>query len=296
MTPSLDPFPTPLVETDWLAPRLGAAGLALVDASWRLPGNGRARDDYDARRIEGAAFFDIDEIADRASELPHMLPAPHVFAAAMKAIGITNSDAVVVYDDQGIFSAARVWWTFRAMGHARVSVLNGGLKAWIAEGRRLIRTQSKSSTAGYVAQPRRGVIATSRDVAFASVEGSRLILDARSRGRFEGGDPEPRPGLRRGRIPGSASLPFGELLSPEGRMLSRDLLAVRFAQAGLDARPVITTCGSGVTAAVLVLALAVLGREDVALYDGAFAEWGRLDNDVTMFPVAQGPSGHGDAP
>lgn len=288
MASALDPFPTPLVETEWLALRLGAPGLAIIDGSWRMPGKGRARDDFAARRIERAQFFDIDEIADRKTDLPHMLPSPESFAAAMRAMGVASDDAVVVYDDQGIFSAARVWWTFRAMGHRRVSVLNGGLKAWMAEGRPVGRTQTKPAASRYEAAPREGAVATSRDVAFASAEGARLILDARPRGRFEGRDPEPRPGLRQGRIPGSASLPFGETLAPDGRLLPRDELAARFAMAGLDGRPVIATCGSGVTAAVLVLALAALGREDAALYDGAFAEWGRLDNDPARFPVIQG--------
>jgi thiosulfate/3-mercaptopyruvate sulfurtransferase len=288
MASALDPFPMPLVETEWLARRLGAPGLAIVDGSWRMPGKGRARHDFDVRRIEGAQFFDIDEIADRETDLPHMLPSPQAFEAAMRAMGIASADSVVVYDDQGIFSAARVWWTFRAMGHRRVSVLNGGLKAWLAEGRPVVRTGTKPAAARYEAALREGAVASSRDVAFASAEGARLILDARPSGRFEGREPEPRPGLRQGRIPGSASLPFDETLAPDGRLLPRDALAARFENAGLDARPVIATCGSGVTAAVLVLALAVLGRDDVALYDGAFAEWGRLENDPARFPVIEG--------
>lgn len=288
MTPSLDPFPSPLVETEWLGPRLGAPGLAVFDGSWRLPGGGRARDDYDARHIEGTHFFDIDAIADHATDLPHMLPAPEAFAAAMGELGVSEDAAVVVYDDKGLFSAARVWWTLRAMGHTRVSVLNGGLRAWDAEGRPVVSTRTQLRAATYRPSLYSGSVVGSRDVAFAAAEGSKLILDARPRGRFEGLDPEPRPSLRRGRIPASRSLPFAELIGPDGRMLERAALAARFAEAGLDDRPVITTCGSGITAAVLVLALAVLGREDVALYDGAFAEWGRIENNPARFPVIAG--------
>lgn len=288
MTPPVDPFPTPLVETDWLAARLGASGLAVIDASWRLPGQGRARDDFDKRHIAGARFFDIDAVADATTGLPHMLPTPEVFAEAMAEAGVCDSDAVIVYDDKGIFSAARVWWTFRAMGHARVSVLNGGLKAWLDEGRPVVSIRTVPVRSRYSAKRRADAVASSRDVAFASAEGARLILDARPRGRFEGADPEPRPGLRRGRIPGSAPLPFSELLADDGRLLDRAALERRLADAGLDARPVIATCGSGVTAAVIVLALAMLGREDVALYDGAFAEWGRAENDPAAFPVVGG--------
>ncbi len=285
MTPPLDPFPQPLVETDWLGARLGAPGLSIVDGSWRMPGQGRARDDYETRHIASAQFFDIDAVADRSSDLPHMLPSPADFAAAVGAMGIARNDAVVVYDDKGIFSAARVWWTFRAMGHARVSVLNGGLPAWMAEGRPIPRAPTTPKVERYHMPSRSAGVATSRDVAFAASEGARLIFDARPSGRFDGADPEPRPGLRRGRIPGSRSVPFGDLIAPDGRMLSPSALAARFEREGLDARSVIATCGSGVTAAVIVLALAVLGREDVALYDGSFAEWGREANDPAQFPV-----------
>lgn len=290
MTPPLDPFPTPLVEPDWLEARLDAAELAVVDASWRLPGQGRARDDFDMRHIAGARFFDIDAVADATTGLPHMLPSPEAFAEAMSEMGVSDSDAVIVYDDKGIFSAARVWWTFRAMGHARVSVLNGGLKAWLDEGRPVVSTRIVPERGRYSAERRADAVASSRDVALASAEGARLILDARPRGRFDGADPEPRPGLRRGRIPDSASLPFSELLTADGRLLDRAALERRLAEAGLGARPVIATCGSGVTAAVIVLALAMLGREDVALYDGAFAEWGRAENDPAAFPVVGGAS------
>ena len=281
-------LPKPLVDTEWLAERLGSGGLVVVDGSWRMPGQGRAFDDYARRHIEGAVFFDIDAVADRLSDLPHMLPTPKAFAEAVGALGVSERSNVVVYDDQGIFSAARVWWTFRAMGHRNVAVLNGGLKVWCDDGRPVTATQTSRKPVTYRPSPRPEVVACADDVRRMSEDRSRAILDARPRARFEGRDPEPRPGLRSGHIPHSVSIPFGQLLTPEGRMRRPAELAEIFAEAGVDERPVIATCGSGVTAAVIVLALAVLGRDDVSLYDGAFAEWGRLANDATLFPVRGG--------
>lgn len=281
-------LPRPLVETDWLAERLGGAGPVVVDASWRMPGRGRARDDYDARHIEGAVFFDIDAIADASSDLPHMLPSPEAFAQAMGALGVSERHDIVVYDDQGVFSSARVWWTLRSMGCRSVAVLDGGLKAWLDEGRPTTAAATVRHRTDFHAAPRAGAVATAHDVRGAIAGAGARVLDARPAGRFEGRDPEPRPGLRRGHIPGSASLPFSALLAPDGRLRGPAELAAALAAAGVDERPVIATCGSGVTAAVVVLALAVLGRDDVSLYDGAFAEWGRDVNDLALFPVSGG--------
>lgn len=281
-------LPTPLVETDWLADRLGRDELVVIDASWRMPGKGRARDDFDARHIAGAAFFDIDIVSDRGSDLPHMLPSPDAFAAAMSALGVSDSADIVVYDDLGIFSAARVWWTFRAMGRRNVSVLNGGLKLWLAEGRPVTGASTTRSPAAYHIPKRVGGVARAENVRRAMIERDSVILDARPSARFDGREGEPRAGLRSGHIPNSSSLPFGTLLSADGKMRPLAELAEILAAAGVDERPVIATCGSGVTAAVIVLALAALGRDDVSLYDGAFAEWGRIDNDPALFPVAGG--------
>lgn len=284
-------LPTPLVDVDWLAPRLGRAGLVVVDASWRMPGAGRAHDDYDKRHIDGAVFFDLDAVADPSTPLPHMLPASDVFAAAVGALGISEKDAVVVYDDQGIFSAARVWWTFRAMGHAEVAVLDGGLRAWSAAGRATVSTPTRRPATTYRAATPLARVASAADMRAASRAKTAVILDARPTERFLGAAPEPRPGLRRGHIPNAASLPFGALLTTQGKMRSLAELAEALARAGLDERPAIATCGSGVTAAVIVLALSVLGRDDVALYDGSFAEWGQETNDPALFPVATGDAG-----
>ncbi|MBY0421030.1 MAG: 3-mercaptopyruvate sulfurtransferase [Parvularculaceae bacterium] len=281
-------MPTPLVDVEWLAARLGRAGIAVVDASWRMPGGGRARDDYDKRHIDGAVFFDLDAISDAASPLPHMLPSPEDFSQAVGALGIAPTDAVVVYDDQGIFSAARVWWTFRAMGHRTVAVLDGGLKAWIAAGHPTVSGATHRPPTTYRAAAPLARVATADDVRAASRAKSAAILDARPTERFLGAAPEPRPGLRSGHIPTAASLPFGALLTPQGTMRRPAELAETLALAGLDERPVIATCGSGVTAAVIVLALAALGRDDVSLYDGAFAEWGQQTQDPALFPVARG--------
>ncbi len=269
-----------LVTTDWLARELGAADLRVVDGSWHMPQSKRdARAEFLAAHIPGAVFFDIDAIADHSTSLPHMLPRPDAFADAVGALGIGSGDRVVVYDARGVVSAARVWWTLRVFGHASVAVLDGGLPKWKREGRPL--------DAGAPAPAARTFDARFRPALVRDLDGVRAnlktqreqVLDARSRGRFHGTEPEPRAGLRPGHIPGSLNLPSDTLYRPDGTLLEPDELRRAFAAAGLDpARPVVTSCGSGVTASVLALALHRLGRDDVAVYDGSWSEWGSRDD------------------
>jgi len=274
----------PLVETEWLSARLGAEGVRVLDASWRMPGAGNARDEHRLRHIPGAAFFDIDSIADQATPLPHMLPPAADFAAKVRALGVRSEDYVVVYDDAGLFSAARVWWSFRAMGHDRVSVLNGGLPKWIEEGRPVESGELRSPVGNFDATLKCEHVANAAAVRAALVDRGPLVLDARSEGRFSGRENEPRAGLRRGAMPGAQNLPFARLLD-KGFLRERDALRIELERLGWrPGRKVIATCGSGVTAAIIALALAALG-EEAAVYDGSWAEWGRAEADPELFPV-----------
>ena len=278
-------LPSPLVSTDWLAENLSA--VKIIDASWRMPGAGDAREDYDQRHIAGAVFFDIDDIADKTTDLPHMLPTPDRFAAAVGAMGISNDDTVIVYDDQGIFSAPRVWWTFRAMGHGPVSVLDGGLKKWLAEGRDLIGAAPVVQPANYVSSPASHLVRSADLIRSAIVSDcDAQIVDARSADRFLGQAPEPRAGLISGAMPGAKNTPFNLLISEDGTLKAPDALRNVFTAAGVDlGAPAIATCGSGVTAAVIALALESLGHKDWSLYDGSWAEWGKEENDRAAYPV-----------
>jgi thiosulfate/3-mercaptopyruvate sulfurtransferase len=241
-----------------------------------------ARAEFEAAHIPGAVFFDIDAIADHRTSLPHMLPSAAEFAAAAGALGIGSGDRVVVYDVRGVVSAARVWWSFRAFGHDAVAVLDGGLKKWRAEGRPVESGAPKPAPRAFGARPRPELV---RDLdAMRANLGSRAaqVLDARSAGRFAGTEPEPRPGLRGGHIPGSLNLPYETLYRPDGTLRSPGELRGAVQAAGVDlGRPIVTTCGSGVTASVLALALHLLGRPDVAVYDGSWSEWGgRADTPI----------------
>jgi thiosulfate/3-mercaptopyruvate sulfurtransferase len=272
-----------VVTTEWLAKHLGAPDLRVVDGTWHLPHLARdARAEYVTAHIPGAVFFDIDAIADHGTDLPHMLPNAEAFAAAVGALGIDSDDRIVVYDVRGVVSAARVWWSFRAFGHDAVFVLDGGLRKWRAEGRPLERGAATPPRRAFVARPQPDLV---RDLgAMRANLGSRAaqVLDARSAGRFAGTEPEPRPGLRGGHIPGSLNLPYETLYAGDGTLKPRDELAEAVATAGVDpARPIVTTCGSGVTASVLALALYEVGRRDVAVYDGSWSEWGgRADTPI----------------
>ena len=278
-----------LVDTEWLAARLEAPDIVVVDGSWHLPAAGRdAHAEYLEAHIPGAVFFDIDDIADKSTGLPHMLPSPEAFASRMRKLGIGDGKRVVVYDSVGLFSAPRVWWTFRVMGHNDVVVLDGGLPKWQAEGRPLESGPVRGQERHFTARRHAGMVADLDDVRRAVASGEAEIVDARSAERFEGRAPEPRPGLKSGHIPGSRNLPYARLLTPDGRLKPREELEAVFAQAGLDlSRPVITSCGSGVSAAILSLALAELGHRRSAVYDGSWAEWGGRDDT----PIATGPDG-----
>ncbi len=267
---------SPLVTTDFLAAELGAPDLRVVDGSWHMPATGRdPREEFEARPIPGAVFFDIDGIAQKDTTLPHMAASPAEFAMAAGELGIADTDRIVVYDAAGLMSAARVWWNFRIMGAAHVFVLKGGLPRWMAEGRKLESGPSKAAPAVFRARPDPGQI-VSRDemLRLAETPGAAQIVDVRAATRFNKEVDEPRPGLRRGHIPGSLNLPFADLIQ-DGALKEAGELQRRLREAGVDpAKPVVSTCGSGVTAPILNLALAELGYDRMQVYDGSWAEWG----------------------
>ncbi|MGL4395558.1 MAG: 3-mercaptopyruvate sulfurtransferase [Hyphomicrobium sp.] len=278
-----------IVETDWLATHLSSPDLIVLDGSWHLPTAGRdARKEYLAEHIPGAIFFDIDDLSDEKSSLPHMLPSTVKFASRMKKMGIGDGARIVVYDTSGIFSAARVWWTFRAMGHQDVAVLNGGLRKWKSEGRPLDDgLPPKRSERHYTPLQNTDIIRDFDEMRALVGKSGAQIVDARPAGRFEGRDPEPRAGLRQGHIPGSKNIPSQSLLNPDGTFKSPAELAKLFDAVGIDVgRPVVTTCGSGVTASMLALALAVVGQTNAAVYDGSWAEWGQDKGP----PIETGPA------
>ncbi len=271
----------PVVSGAWLAARLDAPDVRVIDATWFMPGESNdALALYATRRIPGAIFFDIDSIADIDSPLPHMLPSPEKFASRMRKLGIGDGSRVVVYDNQGLFSAARVWWTFRAMGHEDVFVLDGGFPAWEAAGHAIDDGPPvPRGERHFTVQYRADLVADLADMRRAIEAGASAILDARPAARFRGEAPEPRPGLRSGHMPGALSAPASSLIDAKGSLKSAEELHVVFAAVGADiARPAICTCGSGITAAIIALALARLGRWDARIYDGAWAEWGALSD------------------
>jgi thiosulfate/3-mercaptopyruvate sulfurtransferase len=274
----------PVVSTSWLAARLGTADLRVVDGSWYLPGSGRdAAKEYADGHIPSAVFFDLDASSVRDTPLPHMLPSEAEFAERMSSLGLNDSDALVVYDGSGTnLSAARVWWSFRVFGHERVAVLDGGMGKWRAEHRPIERGVVTLPRGRFTARLDRSAV---RDLAAMQtnlVLRREQVVDVRSAARFAGTAPEPRPGLRSGHIPGSRSLPFTELVGPDGTILPENELRHRFHAAGIDvSQPIVATCGSGTSACTLILALELLGHQGVALYDGAWAEWGsRSDTPV----------------
>lgn len=275
----------PLISTEDLAGLLKEPELRLVDGSWFMDGRD-ARAAWRESHIPGAVFFDIDAVSDTTSTLPHMLPTPEAFARAVGDLGIAETDHIVVYDQQGVHSAARVWWTFRVMGALQVQVLDGGLPKWRAEGRPLKSGSAAVTPALFQARRRPALVRDFQQVGLELEVGDQ-VLDARSAARFNGEASEPRAGLKSGHMPGARNLPFGEVLNADGTMKSPEALAPVFAAAGIDpARPVTTTCGSGVTAAILALALARLGQDTAAVYDGSWAEWGsRSDAEVVTGPT-----------
>ncbi|WP_299367184.1 3-mercaptopyruvate sulfurtransferase [uncultured Tateyamaria sp.] len=280
--------PKTLVSTAWLAAHLKDPDLRVLDASMYLPGTDRdARAEYDAAHIPGARFFDIDEISDLRSDLPHMAPPPEKFMSRMRAMGVGDGHQVVVYDGAGLFSAARVWWLFRLMGHRDVAVLDGGFPKWQAEGHPTEDMPPVIKDRHLTARFQNHLVRDVTQVSQASKLGSVQIVDARAPGRFRGDAPEPRPGLRAGHIPGARNVHYEALLNDDSTMKSPADTRALFQEAGVDlAKPIITSCGSGVTAAILGLALTRMGHDSWSLYDGSWTEWG-------MFPTV--PVATGDA-
>jgi len=278
--------PRTLVSTDWLAAHMKDPDLRILDATFFMPGDPRdAKASYAAAHIPGARYFDIDEISDHRSDLPHMAPPVEKFMSRMRAMGVGDGHQVVVYDAEGLFSAARVWWLFRLMGQMDIAVLDGGFPKWLAEGREVEDMPPMVRDRHMTVRRQNHLVKDVTQVSAASKLGDYEIVDARAADRFRGEVDEPRPGLRKGHIPGSKNLPFKDILNPDGTMMEGDSLRAAFASAGVDlSKPVITTCGSGVTAAILSLALERIGKTDHSLYDGSWCEWGAFPT----LPVATG--------
>jgi thiosulfate/3-mercaptopyruvate sulfurtransferase len=270
------------IDADWLQGRLGSPGLSIIDGSWYLPAQGRdARAEYDAAHIPGAIFFDHDQVVAVDSTLPHTLPDPLTFARFAGSMGISADDTIVVYDGPGVFSAPRAWWMFRVMGVNDVYLLGGGLDRWKAEGRPVTAEKTKIAPNFFHVDFDAGRVASLDEMKRIVETGESQIADARPAGRFAGAEPEPRPGVRGGHMPGARNLPASSL-SRDGRLLPPEELKKRFEEAGIDlSKPVVTSCGSGITAAVITLALETLGHQANRLYDGSWTEWGsRADTPV----------------
>ena len=268
--------PNLLVSADWLAERLTAPDIRILDASMYLPGDGRnGYELYNKAHIPGARFFDIDDIADSHSPLPHMLPPVEKFVSRVRKMGIGDGHRVIVYDQQGLFSAARVWWTFRIFGHQDVAVLDGGLPKWLAGGHPVEEDEPDPRERHFTGRRNSAMVRDVTQIAGAAKLRAEQIVDARAPGRFRGDEPEPRAGLRSGHIPGSKNVHYGSLMNPDGTMKDIDATRALFEAAGIDLKqPIVTTCGSGVTAAILTLALHRMGHTRNALYDGSWVEWG----------------------
>ncbi|MEE9434948.1 MAG: 3-mercaptopyruvate sulfurtransferase [Sphingorhabdus sp.] len=275
-----------LVTTDWLAEEIGASDLRVIDATWLMPGGDRdAATEYQAGHIPGAVFLDLNEIADTNSSLPNMLPPAEKFASRMQSLGIGDGSRIVIYDASPFASAARAWWMFNMFGAHEVALLDGGIAKWKAEARELESGKPQLRHRHFTVWKDDGGV-RSKDDMLANIEsGAEQVIDARGAERFEGATPEPREGMGAGHIPGSSNLPYTMLLNEDGTWKQGDDLRAAFTNAGVDMdRPLVTSCGSGMTAAVLLFGLRLLGKEDVALYDGSWAEWG-MDADT---PKAQG--------
>jgi thiosulfate/3-mercaptopyruvate sulfurtransferase len=271
-----------LVSTDWLAERLGAPDVKVADATYFLPTMRRdAKAEYRAAHIQGAVFFDIDDIADADDPLPHMLPDAAKFSSRVRKLGLGDGVRIVLYDNNRFSASARAWWMFRLFGHDDVAVLDGGLGKWRAEGRPVDDAVVTPREAHFTARQNHLLVRDLEQMRANLVSRRELVIDARAAGRFAGTEPEPRAGLRSGHIPGSVCLPYTDLIRPDGTLAPADEIRRRFDGVGIDQRPIATTCGSGVTAATLVLALYEVGVPEVAVYDGSWTEWGgRADTPV----------------
>lgn len=277
-------FADPLVSTAWLAQHLDAPDVRIVDASWFMPGSPRdAKAEFAERHIPGAVFFDIDEIADTDSPLPHMLPSPVKFSARVRKLGLGDGSRIVVYDSSGILGAARVWWTFRVMGHEDVAVLDGGLPAWLAEDRPTDDHDPQPGERHFSPRVASDLVRDLNQIKRTLDSGREQVVDARPAPRFKGEVPEPRAGLRTGHMPGALNVPVGSVIAPDGRMKSAEEIRAVFEGAGVDLKkPIVTTCGSGITASVLSLALARTGKDRVGVYDGSWSEWGGRDDTAVV--------------
>ncbi|MEO1089148.1 MAG: 3-mercaptopyruvate sulfurtransferase [Pseudomonadota bacterium] len=276
-----------LVSTDWLATHLASPDVRVVDATWVLPDSGRdARAEFEQRHIPGAVYFDIDDVSDESSTLPHMVPSAAKFSARARRLGLGDGARVVVYDDNTFFASARVWWMFKLFGHGDVAVLDGGLKKWIAEERPVDDLPRAPTERHYTARENTLILRNLDQMRRNLTTKREQVVDSRSPGRFRGDEPEPRQGLRAGHIPGSVNVPYSQLVDADERtLLPVDTLKEAFEAAGLDlGKPITSTCGSGVSAAIVNLALYELGHADTALYDGSWTEWGS-EKDT---PVATG--------
>ncbi len=275
-----------LVGTEWLAERLGAPDVKVADATFFLPTLGRdAQAEYRAAHIPGAVFFDIDEIADADDPLPHMLPDAAKFASRVRKLGLGDGVHIVLYDNNRFSASARAWWMFRVFGHADVAVLDGGLGKWRAEGRPVDDAVVSPQERHFTARRNNLLVRDLEQMRANLVSRRELVVDARAAGRFAGTEPEPRAGLRSGHIPGSVCLPYTDVIRPDGTLAPAPDLRRRFAAAGVEQGPIATTCGSGVTAATLALALYEIGLPEVAVYDGSWTEWGsRADTPVETAP------------
>ena len=278
----------PLVDTAWLAEHLNDSDLRVIDASWFFPTSGKkGRTEYEAAHIPGAVFFDIDEIKDEVDPAPHMVANSVKFASRVRHLGIGNGHRIVVYDRAfGSSAAARVWWNFRLYGHDAIALLDGGFTKWQAENRPVDNKPPLWPESHFLAEEQHPALLRSKEQMLSNL-GSRqeFVLDARSAGRFQGVEAEPWPHIKVGHIPGSGNLPWTELLDPETKtFLPADILRAKFAKAGVDDRPIVTSCGSGVTASMLAFGLYLTGREHVAVYDGSWAEWGLAEDT----PAEQG--------